>query len=164
MQFYRNYNFEKQYIIFFRFVKRILNVYLFINLSDVQEESWGSKLLCERRSSVLQKSCALRSYTLDHRKWSMGWWEEKNRKSKIMKRKSNENKKRTVLTHKLFYRDYFLFLCLDRNHCTNLLSDPRGILYIATKIQDQLGWFWQKKFLSLNLIINYNIVRSDNYL
>lgn len=73
------------------------------------------------------------------------WDDEKRRtekKNKIMKRKFNENKKRTVLTHKLFYPDYFLFLCLDRNHCTNLLSDSRGILHhTATKIQDQLGWF-----------------------
>ena len=78
-----------------------------LQLHDVQEESWGSKLLCERRSPVLQKSRALRSYALDHRKWSMEWWEKKNRKSKIMKRKSNENKKRTnyfiVITFFFFF-------------------------------------------------------------
>lgn len=69
-----------------------------------------------------------------------------------MKRKSNKNKKRTLLTHKLFYRDYFLFLCLDRNHFTNLLSDPRGNSY------ENIG--------SIRVILTKKIfiVKSDNKL
>lgn len=69
--------------------------------------------------------------------------EEKARKDERMKRESKqmwEAREYNVITHVLLYRDYF-FCAFERDHFTNPLSDPRMVLYIATKKQDQLGWF-----------------------
>lgn len=46
---------------------RLISSVSFVDILDVQEKSRGSKLLYERRSSLLQKSRALKSSVLNHR-------------------------------------------------------------------------------------------------
>lgn len=93
------------------------------------------------------KITRVKASVFDHRMRSIERQERKKEGAKKRKRSSTKREAYSVNASITLSWLLSFFCVFDRDHLTNLLSNPRAILRVVTKIQNQLGWFWQRNFI-----------------